>query len=173
MISKIFKKSLVIELDNDAYLRPITVNDVTQLYVNGLNDCEVNCFLVAAKKNRQSCKSVKSYVRGNWECDNAILFGLFINDILRGTIRLHDIKGVTSCIGIAIFDKTIWGQGWGGKILLTITEFACNKLNLREIKAVIEFSNIISQKMFLAAAYIRDINYSDKDKCIYIYSYKQ
>ena len=50
-ISKKFKKSLIIDIDN-AYLRPINIHDISQLYIDGLNDSEVHQFLVAAKKKK-------------------------------------------------------------------------------------------------------------------------
>ena len=166
MISKNFKKSLFINIGN-AYLRPINTNDISQLYVDGLNDPEVHRFLVAAKKKKQDHKSISKYVKKNWESNDTILFGFFLDDILRGTIRLHDIVDKKSFIGIVIFDKKIWGMKWGRKILIAISNFAYRELDMKEIKAGIEFNNHKSARLFLSAGYSIDESYLGKDKFIY------
>ena len=166
-ISKKFKKSLIIDIDN-AYLRPINIHDISQLYIDGLNDSEVHQFLVAAKKKKQDYKSISKYVNKNWESKDAILFGFFLDNILRGTVRLHDIIDKKSVIGIVIFDKKIWGMGWGRKILVAVSNFAYRELGIKEIKAGIELNNHKSTGLFVSAGYSLDESYLKKNKFIYI-----
>ena len=168
MISVKYKKLLNINISSNAYLRPINIKDINKKYVSGLNDPDINRFIVSAKENKVDLESIKSYVKTNWFSKNAILFGFFLKNKLCGTIRLHDISEKKSFIGIVIFDKKLWKQGWAKKILFIINNYAYDELGLREIRAGVAFDNYASIKLFSAAGYIKDINYSGKDKFIYI-----
>ena len=128
-------------------------------------------FLLQQKKKKQDYKSISTYVKKNWESKDAILFGFFLDNILRGTVRLHDIIDKKSFIGIVIFDKKIWGMKWGRKILLAVSHFAYKELGIREIKAGIEFDNHKSVELFSSAGYFLDKSYSVQDKFIYINSF--
>ena len=141
-ISKKFKKSLIIDIDN-AYLRPINIHDISQLYIDGLNDSEVHQFLVAAKKKKQDYKSISKYVNKNWESKDAILFGFFLDNILRGTVRLHDIidKKSVEGFGISFMEAASYSVGSiGGKdggesdaILHNKTGLICDGTDLNSI----------------------------------------
>tara|TARA_B110001454_G_C12599818_1_gene383955 strand:+ start:175 stop:708 length:534 start_codon:yes stop_codon:yes gene_type:complete len=170
LISKKYKKSLIINIGN-AYLRPINMHDISQLYIDGLNDPEVHHFLVAAKNKKQDYKSISTYVKKNLDSKDAILFGFFLDNILRGTVRLHDIIDKKSFIGIVIFDKSIWGKKWGRKILLAVNNFAYRELDIKKIKAGVEFDNHKSARLFSSAGYFIDKSYLGKDKFIYIKSF--
>jgi hypothetical protein len=55
-------------LENDIIsLRPLQVKDITDTYINGLNDPDVNRYLVDARRNVQTQESVEKYVRSNLE----------------------------------------------------------------------------------------------------------
>ena len=144
-----------VDLGNGAYLRPLAEDDVTDEYVNGLNDPVVHRFLVGPRRQRQTRESVRAFVAANRQDREAILFGLFVEDRLRGTARLHDIREGSAFLGLAIFDKSIWGQGWGTRIVKGATTFALGELGLKRVAAVIEEENIGSQRAFENAGYGR------------------
>jgi len=81
------------------------------------------------------------------------LFGLFIDDVLRGTSRLHDISSESAYIGIALFDRSIWGQGWATRMIRKIVRFAIGSLGLKKVLAGIEKENIASQGAFNKAGF--------------------
>jgi len=168
LISEKYKKLLNININSHAYLRPININDINQQYIVGLNDPDVNRFLVSAKENKVDLESIRSYVKTNWLSKNAILFGFFFKNKLCGTVRLHDISEKKSFIGMVIFDKKIWKQGWGKEILFVMNNYAYEELGLREIRAGVAFDNYASIKLFSAAGYIKDVHYSGQDKFIYV-----
>jgi RimJ/RimL family protein N-acetyltransferase len=59
------KESLRIE-DERIYLRPIDVEDITNGYISGLNDPEVNRYLVNVRKNIQTRESDRARLRNRF-----------------------------------------------------------------------------------------------------------
>lgn len=165
------KSNLVINISKDSYMRPIGERDVTNRYVDGLNDIEVNRFLVGPRSQKQTFDTVINYVNQNWNSNDAILFGFFVEDELRGTVRLHDIKNNTAYIGIAIFDKKIWGHGWGKKIIKAVTKYAINKLDLDVLIAGVENENYASQNIFSESGYTYHKS-RDKKQGVMSYMYR-
>ena len=116
--------------------------------MDGLNDPVVKRYLIGPGSRHQTMVSVREYVRADWERDDAILFGLFVQDVLRGTVRLHGILDVESVIGIALFDHRVWGQGWAGRAVKMIVRFAFDSLGVTCIKAGLKKENIASRRLF-------------------------
>jgi RimJ/RimL family protein N-acetyltransferase len=136
------------------YLRTLGPDDVTGAYVDGLNDPEVHRYLVAPRQSRQSLETVKAYVLSNQADPRAALFGVFVDDVLRGSVRLHDIDGQagTAYVGIALFDKTVWGQGWGRRAIVAVQEYV-QALGVNTLFAGIESGNSASRACFTAAGF--------------------
>lgn len=137
------------------FLRLLTAVDVDQDYVNGLNDEEVRRWISFTRAQPASLDGVRHYVEINYEDPNALLFGLFVEDRLRGTVRLHDIDFLSKCarVGILIFDKSIWGKSWGFAILVKVVEIAFERLGLEEISAGIDSKNVASLRVFEKAGF--------------------
>src|SRR5690606_13611777 len=122
-----------LSLSDNAYLRPLTVKDICNEYVDGLNDPVVQQYLVLVRRPKQTYITVKKYVNFHIENHKNILFGLFIDNGLRGTVRMHDIdltQHKSAWIGITIFDRDYWKKGWGSCAISAVTEFGKKKLNL-------------------------------------------
>lgn len=147
------KRTTRLEIAGNCYLRPIVEADVTQAYVDGLNNPLVNQYLVASRKRKQTLETVRAYARHNHESENELLFGIFIDDGLRGTVRLQHIDRDTSSahLGIALFDIKYWGwdKGWGLKACRAVISFAHKVLGLSRLHAGMIAQNIGSRK-FLA-----------------------
>lgn len=139
------------------YLRPLTLEDVHAGYIAGLNDPEVNRYLVAIKCIAQTEQSVVDFVQDNQQSENALLFGIWQagDEHHCGTVRIHGIERFhkTAHIGICLFDKSAWGKKLGSKAIMTVTRWAFDALELRWVEAGIYSENISSQKAFLAAGY--------------------
>jgi len=145
----------MIDLGDGAFLRPMVVGDVTEAYVEGLNDPLVNRFLVGPRSARQSMETVQSFVRMNSSDLHSTLFGFFLNGVLRGTVRVHGQEDGRHYLGLAIFDRSIWGQGWGGRLVSSVTDHSLSEMGLGGLFAVIEEENLGSQKAFKRAGYER------------------
>ena len=168
------KQSLLIEIEGGAHMRSVMESDINSIYIDGLNDPEVNKFMTGSREHIQTFITVKNYVKANHESATDLLLGLFISDELRGTFRLHNIDWVRSSgwIGLSIFDKSYWGHGWGKKSISTLTNIGHKTLNLKKIQASVYESNNISRRTFLSAGYSH-IAEKDSDNdydrcCLYI-----
>lgn len=147
------KNTAALWLEGGGMMRLLHPDDVDEGYVAGLNDPDVHRYMVAPRQQRQTLELVQAYVAMNLRADDAILFGLFVKERLRGTLRLHDITEHGATMGIALFDKSIWGQGWGGRMIRAACDFAFSGLGLAHIHAGIEPENIASRRVFSKAGF--------------------
>jgi len=151
-----FKRELTLRFPF-GILRPLLAADIHPGYVAGLNDPEVNRFLVNVRKVRQTATSVIEFVEQNLLAPDAILFGIwFQGDTLHcGTVRLHNLglQQDQARIGICVFDRRRWGKGVGTSALKTVSEWACGTLGVSAVEAGVYAENMASQKIFVAAGY--------------------
>lgn len=138
-------------------LRPVGAADVTEEYVSGLNDPDVHEYLVSVKQTRQTMETVIAYVRANLEDPGAILFGMFLRTTRRliGTVRLHTIETVhgTGTIGVCVFLREYWGQGYSTEAIATVSAWALRNLPVRYLEASCYQANTASLRAFLKAGY--------------------
>jgi RimJ/RimL family protein N-acetyltransferase len=144
------KRDTRLEIAKNCYLRPILETDVTRAYVDGLNNPLVNQYLVASRKQPQTMETVRAYVRHNHESPDQILFGIFIDKAIRGTVRLHHIDRERSSanLGVALFDSRYWGLAWGSKACQAVITFAHKVLGLTCLDAGMVAKNAGSRKLF-------------------------
>ncbi len=147
-------------------LKVLRPQDITPQYVFGLNDEEVNYYLLEVKRNRQTFESVKSFVLDNAGAANSLLLGIFLKDLneLIGTIRLTGISffHYYSGIGICIFAKQYWGKGYALESLLRIKEFVFNEMGMHFLEAGMYGQNASSVKLFEKAGFECYLKISDK-----------
>jgi RimJ/RimL family protein N-acetyltransferase len=131
------KPLLRIPLNENAYLRPVLSSDITDTYVNGLNDPSVNRFLGQSRERRQSQETVRSYVEENYRNPDGVLFGLFLDGELRGTLRLYEVNNdkKDAIVGVLIFDKNV-------------VAFATRELGITIFKAGMVTQNTASRNTF-------------------------
>jgi RimJ/RimL family protein N-acetyltransferase len=151
------KPALRLDIRDGAYLRPLQAADVTTAYVDGLNDPEVHRYMEAPRKQRQTLDGVRAYVAANAADPQAILFGLYVGEILRGTVRLHDVESGrgTATVGIALFDRRVWGQGLASAALAAVARYATGELRLSRLEAGIIAANRGSIQAFEKAGFRR------------------
>jgi len=151
-----FKRELTVRFPF-GILRPLLAADIHPGYVSGLNDPEVNRFLVNVRNARQTTASVIEFVEQNLLAPDAILFGIWPQGDTRhcGTVRLHNLglQQDQAQIGICVFDRRRWGKGMGTSALRTVSEWACGALGVSAIEAGVYAENMASQKIFVAAGY--------------------
>jgi RimJ/RimL family protein N-acetyltransferase len=162
-----FKKSSII-LENDRlFLRPLRVGDTTDEYINGLNDPEVNKYLVDVRRNVQTRDSVEKYVISNMENPSCILFGIFIKngqETFIGTIHVHEIDlfNYSAIIGICLFDKQVWKKGYGSQALHLVKDYLFGVLGLHYLEAGVYTKNTNSINIFTRAGFIEWFRVKDK-----------
>jgi RimJ/RimL family protein N-acetyltransferase len=164
MLTPSAKSSIQLRIEGGAVLRPLQEQDVSDAYVDGLNDPRVSQTLVGPRKQRQTLESVRAYVGQNWRDDRSILFGVYIDGALRGTVRLYHIDDAGEAVmGIALFDTGYWGRGWGSRCIRRVADYAVSELGLRRIVAGSYERNIGAIRSFARAGFKRtpDRDYAD------------
>lgn len=160
------KQNLILQMD-DILIRPLRVNDVTDEYVNGLNDPDVNHYLVAVRQTHQTKDSVTNYVRADWDSPLSILCGLFIKNDENpfvGTIRVHNIDFFHYCasIGICLFAKRAWKKSYASCGLQMIKKYLFENLQLHYLEAGVYAQNVNSIACFLNAGFVERYRVSKK-----------
>ncbi len=143
-------------ITHNLYLRPLSISDITQEYINALNDDEV-VKLTEARHQKWDEESVKRYVReSNFEGVSQ-LTGIFLRESDKhiGNIRLFNFsaKHKRAELGIMIFDKSQWSKGYGAESLMAITNYAFSELKLHKICADYYSVNVASSEMFKKAGF--------------------
>jgi len=132
-------------------IRPLKVSDVSQRYVDWLNDPEVNRFL-DIRGISQNMEMVKNYVLSHQGAINRLLLGIFDSSsklhIGNVTFSSIDLINNAAYIGIAIGDKVYWGKGYATEALLLAINLAFHKLKLHRLEAGVSIKNLPSQKLF-------------------------
>lgn len=136
-------------------LKVLIPADVTDAYVQGMNDPNVTMWLEGVKSNTQTFETIKEYVQHNLDDPDSALLGFYLNKTLRGTVRLHELnrseRSVT--MGIALFDKSVWGLGFGWRLIKIVSNAAFETGLIDQIDAGIDEKNVASQRAFQKAGF--------------------
>ncbi len=138
------------------YLRELIDIDVTQKYVDWLNDREINQYL-ESRFIKHSLDTVKQYVKAMCESSDNKIFGIFDNDTNQhiGNIKLGgvDFFHRRAHLGIMIGDKGYWGKGVAAEAIKIISGIAKNEFNLNKLYAGAYSLNLGSIKAFVKAGW--------------------
>lgn len=147
-------------------IKTMQIKDITLDYIRGLNDSEVNKFLVGVRIHRQTVKRVKEYVLSNLHSPQDIMLSVYLKKerVFIGTIRIAAISNFHySCtVGICFFNKKYWKQGYALEALDKTVEFIFKGLNLHHIEAGVYSDNFSSMKLFKRAGFTVEAVYQDR-----------
>jgi len=136
--------------------RTLTVDDVTQNYVNWLNDPRVNRYL-ETRHTHQTMDLCRSYVEEMLSNPAHNLFGIYlvgtgqhIGNTKLGFIHHHYQRAQLS---LFIGEKNCWGKGFATETIKAITSWGFNELQLEKIDAGCYDENIGSLRAFLKSGY--------------------
>ncbi len=160
------KKEILLLSDN-LLIRPLKVTDITDEYVTGLNDPEVNRYLVSVRQHRQTRDSVARYVEDNWNNPLSILFGIFIKNDgnpFVGTVRVHniDLFHFSASIGVCLFAKRAWKRGYASTALRLVGEYLFQDVQMHYLEAGVYAENLNSISCFVHAGFIEQYRVSKK-----------
>ena len=170
---KINKAPLLLENEN-IYLRPLRMEDINDEYINGLNDPEVNEYLVNVRLETQTRETVEDYVRSNLDSPSSVLFGIFIKndpaDFI-GTVRVSGIDyfHYYASIGVCLFAKKSWKKGYALQAIELVKNYLFNALRLHYLEAGVYEMNENSVNLFLRAGF--NENYRVRSKFRYTDSF--
>jgi len=156
-MSAITMKKNICLLTDRLKIKLLQVRDITPAYVDGLNDPEVNKFLVNVRLQKQTKKSVADFILFNLQSPTGLLLGIFLknNGDLIGTIRISNISNFhyLCTIGICLFHKKYWGNGYALEALNKVSEFVFDSLGIHYIEAGVYADNISSIHLFKRAGF--------------------
>jgi RimJ/RimL family protein N-acetyltransferase len=167
---EIDKSSLILE-NEGIYLRPLRPDDITDEYVSGLNDPEVNRSLVNVRKCRQTHETVRQFVVSNWESPSCILFGIFVKsdrNSLVGTVRVSEIDffHYSAVIGVCLFATRAWKKGFALQAVRMVKEYLFRIHNIHYIEAGVYAQNKNSVALFTRAGFREWFRVKDKFRLV-------
>lgn len=137
---------------NRITLKRLTPQDVTQAYVDWMNDEEAVQYL-ESRYNKHSIDDVKEYVAQVSNSKDHYLFGIFCreNNLHIGNIKIGSINHFHGFadVGLIIGNKGMWGKGIATEAIALVTDYAFNGLKLNKLIAGIYANNIGSYKAFI------------------------
>ncbi len=142
----------------DIYLRRLCEDDITEEYIQGLNDPDVKRYLSGTPNGTHTRASVASFIRLNQADPCAIFWGIFLkNDPapLVGTIRISGIDRFhySASLGICIFAKRAQKKGYASQAVRIATSYAFDHLGLRYLEAGAYAENTSSIELFLRTGF--------------------
>jgi RimJ/RimL family protein N-acetyltransferase len=120
----------------NVYLRPLLKSDITQRYVDWMNDAEVTRFMVTGVFPVTK-RDLENYYRAFRQSKTDLLFAIIEKSSKRhiGNIKLGAISWIHrfADLGIVIGDKQCWGKGYGSEACRLLLSYAFGRLNLNKI----------------------------------------
>ncbi|OGY44940.1 MAG: hypothetical protein A2729_04125 [Candidatus Buchananbacteria bacterium RIFCSPHIGHO2_01_FULL_39_14] len=136
------------------YLRPLTLNDVSQKYCDWLNDPQVNQFL---ETRQTTLNQLKKYVSDQIADPKSFLIGIFDkeNNNHIGNVKFYllDEAKKRADFGIIIGDKNYWQAGFGTEATKLAIDYGFKILGFNEIELGVLAENIRGQKAFSKAGF--------------------
>jgi RimJ/RimL family protein N-acetyltransferase len=105
---------------NKIQLKPLKVTDITNEYVNWLNDSEVTKYLETKSATHES---IKSWIENKLNTVGIRLYGIWIDNIMIGTLKIDMIELIdrdynySGWIALMIGNKNYWNKGLGKKAI--------------------------------------------------------
>lgn len=137
------------------HIKKLTPADVTQAYVDWMNDPDVVQYL-ESRGRVYMLADVKEYVATVEKSGADHMFGIYLKDGRHiGNVKIGHVDAVHkhADIGIIIGDKREWGKGYAAEAIALAGDYAFAKLGLHKLWAGIYANNIGSYKTFLKAGY--------------------
>ncbi len=143
--------------DDLIFLKRLKESEVTESYVNWLNDPEINTYL-ECRHTFHTLESTKEYISNlSREDSNELMFGIFLsaNKQHIGNIKLGPIDWVNShaIVGLLIGESDFWGRGIGTRAIGLLSSFSVRSLELTTLMAGCYSENLGSYKAFLKAGW--------------------
>ena len=145
------KNKIILEIDDNIFLKILTKDDITSDYINWMNDYDIVKY-TNQKNIKHTFKNVTNFVENKYYSNNDYLFGIFNNingnKLHIGNIKIGPIDFINnvSDISYIIGNKNYWGKGIMTKVIKEIIKFSFNVIKLDRLKASTYKNNIGSIK---------------------------
>lgn len=131
-------------------LKKISKKDITTDYINWMNDYEVVKF-TEQKYFKHTKKNIKNFLEKVNKDKYSLIYGIFFNDLLLGTVKIGNINQIhkTADISYIIGNKKFWNKGIGSIVVRKICLITFKKLKLKKLIAGTYSVAIGSQKVLI------------------------
>lgn len=138
-------EKLLISSEYDFYIKQLTKSDVSENYINWLNDYDVVKY-TEQRHFRHSYNSVCDFVEQKLVSEDSYLFGIFFKKNHVGNIKLGPINFANKRSEISYFigDKKFWGRGITTKTISFLSQIAKDRLDVVKLLAGTYECNIAS-----------------------------
>ncbi len=152
-------------VDGDLICRNISFDDCNEIYMNWLNDKDVNKFL-EVRWERQSIDIIKEYVEYMIKSNHSILFAIIygkskthIGNIKIGPIDKHYYNAE---IAYFIGNKEYWRKGIATRAINLVSNYGFRELKLHKMIAGVFDENIGSIKALKKAGFYEEACFKEK-----------
>jgi RimJ/RimL family protein N-acetyltransferase len=143
----------------EIYLQSISLADLSDAYVDWLNDEAINEYLEVCF-SPQTLKSVLTTIESSITSPHEFLFTIKLQDNDRhiGNIKVGHINYMHNIAHISLFigDKSCWGKGIATQAIRLISQYGFKVLKLRKLCAAAYDVNPASTKAFIKSGYVDD-----------------
>jgi len=131
-------------------LKKISKKNITSDYIDWMNDYEVVRF-TEQKYYKHTQKKIENFLKKKNKDKLSLIYGIFFNDLLIGTIKIGSINQIhkTADISYIIGNKNFWNKGIGSFVVRKICLIAFKKIKLKKLIAGTYSIAIGSQKVLI------------------------
>lgn len=133
------------------YLRPLQSTDLTEEYLNWINDPEVNKYLEVRHK-KQTIDTLKGFYDQINSSEDSIIFAIIDNETKKhiGNIKLGPInwQHKNAVLGLMIGDKNFWRKGLGTEAVKLLLGYSFDILGLHKLSLGLIAENNIAFKLY-------------------------
>jgi len=137
-------------------LRPLSVSDATQTYLQWLMDPDMRRYIQAAQAT-SDLEKLRTYIRNYYEDESALFLGIFTRDtgVHIGNIKYHpiDAREGYAVMGIMIGDAMWRGKGVAKEVLKGTADWLKRHLSISKIGLGVDKSNTAAVKSYLAIGF--------------------
>ena len=138
-------------------LKKISKNNIIPDYIKWMNDYEVVKF-TEQKYIKHTKKNVKNFLEKINKDKYSLIYGIFCNNLLLGTVKIGNINQIhkTADISYIIGNKKFWNKGIGSAVVRKICLIAFKELKLKKLIAGTYSVAIESQKVLKKNGFKRE-----------------
>ncbi len=157
MMSKIDKDRIFETADERVFLKILSEEDVSPVYVDWLNNYEVVKYTEQRHLNH-TLKSVAKFVSEKYHSESEFLFGIYYNNNHVGNIKIGPINFFHKHSEISFFigDKHCWGKGIITTAIGSIVNIAFNILDVERLTASTYEDNKASMNALLKNEFVTE-----------------
>ena len=153
-VVQLLKSDVPVDIDRNLSMRVMAKKDITDAYVDWLNDDEVVQY-TEQRFHHTSASDVSAFIDRMAEDSTQLMYGIFFNNQHIGNIKLGNINSQhqTANLSYLIGASKFWNKGVASLAIATITEIGFQQIGLLKICAGVYENNIASSKVLVKNGY--------------------